>query len=130
MLSFSSRNYLPHFLKHRFCAHSFGQDNPCYLFVFSKIFISATILIWWHIKFPARIPPHFHNIIHQKPIHNWKPLSPLMGSAPTFSGIATKQRLLLGYACEIRSCYCRVRKFSTKSELRVNSADFEVGENH
>ena len=52
-----------------------------------------------------------------------------MGSAPTFFGIATKQGLLLGYAYEIPRCYCRVRKFSTKSELRVNSADFEVGEN-
>ena len=100
-----------------------------------------------------------------------------MGSAPTFFGTATKQRLLLGYACEIPRCYCRVRKFSTKghfplggifrperhfllfkdrlaesgrqktkeniiprgkfvlvenspkSVLRVNSADFEVGEN-
>ena len=54
-----------------------------------------------------------------------------MGLAPTFLGIATKQRLLLGYACEIPRCYCRVRKFSARSELkaRVNSADFEVGEN-
>ena len=52
-----------------------------------------------------------------------------MGSAPTFFGIATKQRLLLGYACEIPRYYCRVRKFSTKSVLTVNSADFEVGEN-
>ena len=48
---------------------------------------------------------------------------------PTFFGIATKQLLLLGYACEIPRCYCRVRKFSNKSELRVSSADFGVGEN-
>ena len=66
--SSSSRNYLLHFLKHRFCPHFFGQDSLCYLFVLLKIFISVTILILWHIKFPARIPPHFHNIIHQKPI--------------------------------------------------------------
>ena len=43
--------------------------------------------------------------------------------------IATEQRLLLRYACEIPLCYCRMRKFSAKSGLRVNSADFEVREN-
>ena len=53
-----------------------------------------------------------------------------MGLVPTFFGIAAKQRMLLGYACEIPRCYCRVRKFSGKSELRVNSTDFEVGENY
>ena len=42
-----------------------------------------------------------------------------------FFGIATKQRLLLGYTCEIPRCYCRMRILSTKSELKVNSADFE-----
>ena len=44
-------------------------------------------------------------------------------------GMTTKQPLLLGYACEIPRGYCRTRKLGTKSELRVNSADFEVGEN-
>ena len=51
-----------------------------------------------------------------------------MGLVPTFSRIATKQLLLHGFACEIPRCYCRVRKFSNKSELRVR-ADFGVGEN-
>ena len=32
-------------------------------------------------------------------------------------------------ACEIPCCHCRMRKLSARSELRVNSADFEVGEN-
>ena len=36
---------------------------------------------------------------------------------------------LLGYACEIPGRYCRERKFSAQSELRVNSGDFEEGEN-
>ena len=49
--------------------------------LFSKIFISVAIFIWWHIKFPTQIPPHFHNIIHQKPIHNWKPWFPLMSQS-------------------------------------------------
>ena len=48
---------------------------------------------------------------------------------PTISWIASKQRLLLGYVCDIPRCYCCMRKFSSRSELRVNSADFEVGEN-
>ena len=52
-----------------------------------------------------------------------------MGLVPTFFGIATKQWLLLGYACEIPHCYCRAMKFVTKSELKVNSPDFEMGEN-
>ena len=52
-----------------------------------------------------------------------------MGLVPTVFGIATKQRLLLGHACEIPRCYCPVINFSSRSELRVNSADFEVGEN-
>ena len=52
-----------------------------------------------------------------------------MGFVPAFFSIATKQRLLLGYTCEIPRCYCRVWKFNARSELRVNSADFEVGEN-
>ena len=41
------------------------------------------------------------------------------GLVPTFFGITTKQRLLLGYACEIPHCDCRARTFSAKSELRV-----------
>ena len=44
-------------------------------------------------------------------------------------GITTKQRLLLWYTCEIPRCYCQARKLSANSELRVNSADFEEGEN-
>ena len=52
-----------------------------------------------------------------------------MGLVPTFFGIATKQLLLHGYVFEIPRCYCRVSKFSNKSELRVSSADFGVGEN-
>ena len=52
-----------------------------------------------------------------------------MGLVPTFYGEATKQWIFLGYACKIPCCCCCVRKFSARSELRVNSADFEVGEN-
>ena len=52
-----------------------------------------------------------------------------MGLVPMFFEIATKQQLLLGYVCEIPRCYCRKKKFSAKSDFRVNSADFEVGEN-
>ena len=50
-----------------------------------------------------------------------------MGLVPTFFRI-TKQPLLPGYAYKISCCYLRARKFSAKSELEVNSADFEVGE--
>ena len=52
-----------------------------------------------------------------------------MELVPTFFGIATKQLLLHGYPSEIPRCYCRMKKFSSKSELRVSSADFGVGEN-
>ena len=48
----------------------------------------------------------------------------LMGLVLTFLGIATKQRLLLGYPCEILRYYCPVRKFSARSELRVHVQNF------
>ena len=51
-----------------------------------------------------------------------------MGLVPTFFGLTTKHRLLHGYAYEIPRCYRRAGTFSAKSEPRVNSADFEVGE--
>ena len=38
--------------------------------------------------------------------------------------------MLLGYACEIPRDYCRAKNFSAKSDLRVNSADFEVGKDN
>ena len=48
----------------------------------------------------------------------------LMGLVPTLFRITTEQWLLLGYSCEIPRCYWSVRKFSARSELRVNSAVF------
>ena len=60
----------------------------------------------------------------------WKPLSQVLGSVPTFFGMATKQQLLPGYASEIQCLYSCGGKFSMMLEFDDNSAaDPQVGEN-